>query len=118
MGLRDKVKRLERASREDLASFELLDGSRFYYDPIETAKDLFLHSLDCGLGRDRSFAGAEVPEIYLAVCKAKDPDAVLEQLVPSEKAAWFIELPYERDTLINERRLVLIEREPVEDLSE
>jgi len=52
------------------------------------------------------------------VCEAKDPAAVLERLVPSDKAAWFIEIPYERDTLINERRLVLIEREPVLGLSE
>ncbi len=42
MGLRDKLKRLERAAHEDLVSFELLDGSRYNHDP--TQGTLFLHS--------------------------------------------------------------------------
>src|SRR5215211_803831 len=113
MGLRDKLRRLQKAAEGELESFELLDGSRFYYDTIETAKELFLHSYDCQLGRP--WPAKLVPQIYLAVCEAKDPAAVLERLMPSDK---FVDLPYERDTLINEKRLVLIEREPVEDLSE
>jgi hypothetical protein len=31
--LRNWIKRLERGAREDLASFVLEDGSRYYYDP-------------------------------------------------------------------------------------
>jgi len=116
MGLRDKLRRLQKAAEGELESFELLDGSRYYYDTMETAKELFLHSYDCHLGRP--WPAKLVPQIYLAVCEAKDPAAALERLVPSDKAAWFIELPYERDTLINERRLVLIRHEPVPDLSE
>jgi hypothetical protein len=30
------LKRLERAASEDLESFELLDGSTYYYDWLET----------------------------------------------------------------------------------
>jgi len=116
MGLRDKLRRLQKAAEGELESFELLDGSRYYYDTIETARELFLHSYDCHLGSP--WPAKLVPEIYLAVCEARDPAAVLERLAPSDKRAWFMELPYERDTLINERRLVLIEREPVPDLSE
>ena len=114
MGIRDKVRRLEKAAEGELESFELLDGSRFYYDPMEAAKELFLHGYDCALG----CAVSEVPDIYLAVCKAKDPAAILERLVPSDKAAWFTELPYDRDVLVSERRLVPVEHDPVEDLSE
>ena len=114
MGLRDKLRRLRKAVEGELESFELLEGSRFLYDPVETARELFLHGYDCHLGRTSS----ETPEIYRRVSEAKDPAAVLERLVPSDKAAWFIALPYERNALINERRLVLIEHEPVEDLSE
>ncbi len=38
MALRGWLKRLEHAARDDLESFELLDGSRYYFDP--TSPDL------------------------------------------------------------------------------
>jgi hypothetical protein len=60
----------------------------------------------------------EPPEVYRKMCEARDPGAVLERFAPSDKAAWFIDVPYERDALIHERRLVPVEHEPVEDLSE
>jgi hypothetical protein len=41
MGFRSKVRALEQAARGNLMSFELLDGSRFYYDP--QSAELFLH---------------------------------------------------------------------------
>jgi hypothetical protein len=41
------VKRIERAAKDELESFEVLDGSRYYYDPIEAAKELFLFGIDC-----------------------------------------------------------------------
>ena len=44
MPLRGWIKRLERASREDLASFELLDGSRYYFDPTSP---IFFMKLSC-----------------------------------------------------------------------
>jgi len=36
MSLRAAIKRLERRASEDLESFELLDGSIYYYDRLET----------------------------------------------------------------------------------
>jgi hypothetical protein len=45
MGLRSWVKRLERDASEDLEDFELLDGSTYYYDPLEQ----FAMSLVCEL---------------------------------------------------------------------
>jgi hypothetical protein len=44
MSLRGAIERLERRAREDLESFELLDGSTYYYDRLETYKELFLHT--------------------------------------------------------------------------
>jgi len=116
-GFEGWVKKLERASREDLASFVLLDGSRYHYDPIEVAKELFLFGVACCTA-DNISEWPEPPEIYVRACEAQDPAAVLERLVPSDKPAWFIELPYERDVLISERRLEPVPTEPVEDLSE
>ena len=45
MGLRGWLKRLERGSREDMASFVLMDGSRCYYDPA--SPELFMHWYEC-----------------------------------------------------------------------
>jgi hypothetical protein len=115
--MRSKLRRLLRAARGNLESFELLDGSRHYYDPLETAKELFLHAIDC-LCADSLEDWPEVPEVYLKICQAKDVRAVLERFVPSDKEAWFIDLPYDRDALIWERRLAPVPHEPVEDLSE
>jgi hypothetical protein len=47
VGLRGWLKRLERGAREDLESFELLDGTTYYFDRLETYKELFLHAYDC-----------------------------------------------------------------------
>ena len=113
--MRGRLKRLEQAARSNLESFELLDGSRYYYDPLEVAEELFLFGIDCFRADSASEWPEPPPEIYL---KARDPDAVLERFVPSDKPAWFIELPYDRDVLISERRLEPVPNEPVEDLSE
>jgi hypothetical protein len=41
MGLKSWLKRLDRTARGSFASFELLDGITFYYDP--RSLDLFMH---------------------------------------------------------------------------
>jgi hypothetical protein len=41
------MKRLEHAARGDLESFELLDGSRYYFDRMEAHKAVFLHWFAC-----------------------------------------------------------------------
>jgi hypothetical protein len=63
MGLRDKLGRLEDASRANLESFELVDGSRYYYDPQEVHKGMFLHGIDC-LRADGLEEQLEAPEVY------------------------------------------------------
>jgi hypothetical protein len=117
VSLRGWVKRIERAAKDELESFELLDGSRYYYDPIEAAKELFLFGIDC-YKSDSISEWPEPPDIYARVCEARDQADVLEQVVPSDKAAWFIDLPYDRNVLSSERRLEPASIEPVEDLSE
>ena len=68
MGLRDKLRRLQKAAEGELETIELRDGTRFHYDPIETARVLFLHSYDCHLGNP----WPEVPAIYLANSRRVD----------------------------------------------
>jgi hypothetical protein len=113
--MRSKLRRLERAAHAELEYIEFEDGTRYYYDRLETAKELFLHSIDCLRAVEE---WPEPPEVYLKICQAKDPAGVLERFVPSDKPAWFIEVPYDRDALIRERRLMPVHHGPVPDLSE
>ena len=115
MRLRGKMRRLEAAARGQVESFELEDGSRYYYDALEVSKAIFLHNVECakaGSAEDRPHP----PEVLAKVCEARDPVGVLARLAPPGTA--FAELPYDQDALISERRLVPVDHEPVEDLSE
>jgi hypothetical protein len=118
MGLRGRLRRLERDAREDLASFELLDGSIYYYDRLETYKELFLHAYDVQLGDADKWP--EPPEVYRKMCEARDPGEVLERFKPEDPQRAFVnpaEL-YDTVVLVYERRLVALTHAPVEDLSE
>ncbi len=103
MGLRGRIKRLEHAAREDLASFELEDGSRHYYDRV--SPDRFLHSMEClraqGEG-ETSFP--EPPETLRALLRAKDRAAALAQVYGS--GSFFDIFPYEPEALVERGELV------------
>jgi hypothetical protein len=118
MGLRGWIKRLERGASEDLESFELLDGTTYYYDRLETYKELFLHAYYVQLGEGDKWP--EPPEVYRKMCEAKDPRAVLERFVPDDPQGAFVNPAdlYEADALIRERCLVPLDVELPEDLSE
>jgi hypothetical protein len=118
MGLKGRLASLKRKAAEGLESFELLDGSIYYYDKMEAFKEMWLHCHDLELGRGEKWP--RPPEIWLKMCEARDPEAVLEQFKPENPARAFLKVAetYDKDTLINERRLVpLTHEEPVEDLS-
>jgi hypothetical protein len=117
MGLRRWMRRLERDASEDLESFELLDGSTYYYDRLETYKELFLQAYDLQLGRGE---WPEPPEVYRKMCEARDVAEVLERFKPEEPERAFVNLAelYDTDVLVNERRLAPVYHAPVEDLSE
>jgi hypothetical protein len=97
--IRGWVKRLEHAAREDLASFELLDGSRYYFDPA--SPELFLHWYECGkVGSAHNWP--EPPEVMRKVCEANDPRAALEAVLG--KGTWN-SLVYDPEVLLTERTL-------------
>jgi hypothetical protein len=119
MGLRRRIKRLARDAREDLESFELLDGSTYCYDRLETYKVLFLHAHDVQVGDADKWP--EPPEVYRKMCEAKDPAAVLEQLKPENPQLALVNMAelYDTDALVHERRLVPLRSvKPPADLSE
>jgi len=109
------VRRLKLEVRSDLDSFELLDGTRYHYDPAEAHKELFLAACALGVG--------EVPDppgLYQKLCQANDPAAVLERLAPENPEKAFVNPAslYDREILIKERRLVPIVAPEPEDLSD
>jgi hypothetical protein len=116
--MRSWIRRLERAASEDLDSFELLDGSTYYYDRLETYEELFLHAYDVQLGDADKWA--EPPEVYRRMCEARDPAAVLERFKPEDPQRAFVDVTqiYDTDVLVRERRLVPLTHTPPEDLSE
>ena len=118
MALKGQLRRLEQSLRGTLESFVLEDGTRYYFDPIETYKELFLHAVDVQLGEAEKWP--EPPEVYRKMCEAKDPAAVLERFRPENPQSAFVDPAalFERDALVNKRRLVPISYEPPEDLSE
>ena len=120
MGLRARLERLEHAARGTLVSFELLDGSRFYYNP--QTMDLFLHWNKC-LDAGNPDKWPEAPEAVRKITEAKNPEAALERIRGG--ASWDM-LPYDAEALTTERvirpRSLVAGRDvydqEVEDLSE
>jgi len=113
------LKRLERVASEDLESFELLDGSIYYYNRLETSKELFVHACDLQLGMGDEWP--EPPEVYRKMCEARNPAAILGRLKPEDHERAFVDVTqiYDTDALVHERRLVpLLSVKPPEDLSE
>jgi hypothetical protein len=99
MGLRDKLRRLQKAAEGEIESFELLDGSRYYFDV--TAPMMFMHFMDC-LHAGSAHNWPEPPELLRKVCEAKDVEAALRKV----GGGTFIDIAaYDRDVLIGERRL-------------
>jgi hypothetical protein len=120
MGLRGKLSRLERGAREDLASFVLEDGSRYYYNPI--SGECFLHSMDCLRAQGDCEPFPEPPETLKAVARARNRRVAFDRLYPRGSLSVF---PYEEEALVERGELVprsLVAGrelgEPLEDLSE
>jgi hypothetical protein len=93
------MKRLEHAARGDLESFELLDGSRYYFDRMEAHKAVFLHWFAC-IEAGNPYDWPPAPELLQKLCEARDVDSALEVVASKDEI-----LPYDRDILITERRL-------------
>jgi hypothetical protein len=97
--IRGWVKRLERASREDLESFELLDGSRYYFDPA--SPELFMHWYECGKAGS-AHNWPEPPEVIRKLTEAKDVERAIELVRGEGSWDFFV---YDIEGLIGERTL-------------
>jgi hypothetical protein len=101
VGLRDKLKRLERASRAHLDSFPLEDDTRHYFDP--TSAELFLHTIACLGAQGDGLDFPEPPATLKAVARARHREAALNQVLGG---ASFILFPYQHEALVESGELV------------
>ncbi len=79
MPLRDRLSRLQKAARGGMDWLDLSDGSRYYFEPMEAHKDLFLEEMD-GF---RALAGPDLSE----GAPETEPEPRREPLVPEIRAA-------------------------------
>ena len=102
MGPRDKLRRLEATVRGHLASFELEDGSRHYFDGASGER--FLHSLACLRAQARGETTyPEPPETLRAITRAKHRRAAFEQVY--HRGAFDV-FPYDTEALVERGELV------------
>jgi hypothetical protein len=97
--MRRWIKRLEHAARGNLASFELLDGSRYYFDPA--SPELFMHWYECGKAGS-AHHWPQAPEVLRKLTEAKDVERAIE-LVRGE-GSWDF-LVYDIEVLMSDRSL-------------
>jgi hypothetical protein len=84
MGLKARVRQLEKVARGGMDWLDLSDGSRYYFEPMQVHKDLFMEEMDgfrAMAGPDLSEGASEtepklpqraprVPEIRVALARA------------------------------------------------
>lgn len=81
MGLKAKLGKLQKAMRGNLESFELRDGSRYYFDPEEASKETFRYFADCMDADWKREPRGEPPELLKAVAGAKDRREALPRVM-------------------------------------
>ncbi len=79
MPLRDRLRRLQKAARGGMDWLDLSDGSRYYFEPMEAHKALFLEKTDVL----RAFAGPDLSD----GATETEPEPPHEPHVPEIRAA-------------------------------
>jgi hypothetical protein len=128
MGLRSWLRKLERGAREGLVSFELLSGSRYFYDASSAAPEMYLFFFETIGTNPASEAWPEPPEVLQKLCEAKDVRVAFEAVMGGSMDSFTYDdiFPYSPEVLVNERRLeprsLVAGRDPydgeLDDLSE
>jgi len=101
MGLKGKVARLQQLLRGSLESFELRDGTRYYFDPQEAFKATFLFFTDSMRADHARKPRPEPPEVLQAVADAKDRRTALDRVMNG-----YAHLPLDLDALVERGELV------------
>ena len=101
MGLKDQLRGLKRDLRDNLESFPLEDGTRYWFDP--SSPELFLHTVGCLSAQGDGLPFPEPPATLRALARARHREAALNQVLGG---ASFVLFPYERQALAERGELV------------
>jgi|SRR5215208_2074563 len=112
MGIRNFIKRLERGARGNMESFVLEDGSTYYFNP--KGGELFLHTSACLRADHAGRKRPDPPPTLIALTKARDRRAAVEQVASSGL------FPYSKEAIVERGELVhrSMVAPPREDISE
>jgi hypothetical protein len=81
MGLRDKLRRLEKAAQGKLSHFELADGQRHYFAQEEAFKATFLYFTDSMRADYARDPRPDPPALLQAVASARDRRGALSRVM-------------------------------------
>jgi hypothetical protein len=122
VGIRDKLRRLQRAAQGHLEYIELEDGTRYWYEPQEVGIELFKHTTNSLKADYKGEKRPEAPQILKAISQAKDRRTALEAVF---EEPWKAFIAFDLSVLIERGELVPRSMvagkqygEPLEDLSE
>ena len=122
MALRDRLRKLEKSMQGKLSSFDLADGTRYFFEPMQAHKAAFGYWSDSLRADYRREPRPEPPDILQAVAGARDRGDALDAV-----EAGYSFLPVDREALVKRgeflsRPLVAAEEDedldPGQDLSE
>ena len=101
--LRNLLRRLEKSAEGQADSFELADGTRFWYDPSEVFIEVFAHGSESLKADYRDEDRPEPPEILQALTKAKVRESAVWKLYPKGSSPFLV---YDVDILVERGELV------------
>jgi hypothetical protein len=103
MATRDRLRRLQKAMHGNIDSFELADGSRYWFDPAGACKELFGYWSASLRAVHREEPRPNPPEILKAVAGAADRERAFRQAYSQAPTLW---CPLDTETLILRGELV------------
>ena len=101
MGLKGKLGKLQKAMRGNLESFELRDGSRYYFDPEEAFVTTFRFFTDCMDATWKREPYPDPPQLLKMVVDAKDREEALSRVMNGGS-----HLPLDRSALVERGELL------------
>jgi hypothetical protein len=101
MAARDRLRRLEKAMGDELSYFELQDGQRFYFEPMEAHIASYLYLCNSVRSDYRREPRPEPPQVLKAVSDAKDREQALSLVLAGPGL-----LPVDEEVLIERGEFV------------
>ena len=115
MGLRRTVKRLEKIVGGNRESFELHDGTRFFFDPDEVLPQMFAYFAASARAVHRGEERPYAPPIIYAIARARDRESAYLRVFPQSPAGSSMNF-FDQDALLARGEVVprpIVPSEPI-----